>query len=228
MLIPLTPHDGPGATRLPLATDADVTSAHGGWVFELQRFARGVRPQPMCEICAAPMGDKHAHLVRLATGTLVCACNGCALLLGHADSPQFRRVPERIVALDGLDLPEHRWAALQIPVDLAFLHVSTREGGAIACHPGPAGVTHAALDPRTWQEVLGGHPMLAGLEDDVEALLVRRVGEVREGYRVPIDQCYALVGLLRQSWRGASGGEAAFRGVDAFFAHLKRGEPGHA
>ena len=58
----------------------------------------------------------------------------------------------------------------------------------------------------------------ATLEPDVEALLVNRIGEARECYRVGIDECYKLVGLIRTHWRGLSGGQAVWDEIGRFFA----------
>ena len=58
-------------------------------------------------------------------------------------------------------------------------------------------------------------------EPDVEALLVNRVGEARECYRVGIDDCYRLVGVIRTHWRGLSGGTAVWDEIGRFFAGLK-------
>jgi hypothetical protein len=52
-------------------------------------------------------------------------------------------------------------------------------------------------------------------------LLTNRVGNAREHYIVPIDACYQLVGLIRVSWRGLSGGEAAWKAIAEFFADLR-------
>jgi hypothetical protein len=63
-------------------------------------------------------------------------------------------------------------------------------------------------------------PVLGTLEPDVEALLVNRVGG-QACFRVPIDECYRLVGLIRAHWRGLSGGLEVWGQVERFFAGLK-------
>ena len=50
------------------------------------------------------------------------------------------------------------------------------------------------------------NPVLAGLEPDVEALIVNRLGGAPQHAIAPIDECYRLVGLVRVSWQGISGG----------------------
>ena len=42
-----------------------------------------------------------------------------------------------------------------------------------------------------------------------------------EGYLVPIDVCYALVGLVRRDWVGLSGGRDVWAGIGAFFDGLR-------
>ncbi len=72
-----------------------------------------------------------------------------------------------------------------------------------------------------WQALADDNPVLRDLEPDVEALLVNRVGETRDYYRVGIDECYKLVGLIRTHWRGLSGGTAVWEEIGRFFAGLK-------
>ena len=68
------------------------------------------------------------------------------------------------------------------------------------------------------------------MEPDVEALLVNRVSGARDHFIAPIDRCYELVGLIRVSWRGLSGGQEVWERIDAFFTDLRaqarpKGEP---
>jgi hypothetical protein len=77
------------------------------------------------------------------------------------------------------------------------------------------------VTPEAWQTLVEENPVLSGFEPDVEALLVNRVGKVRECYRVGVDRCYELVGLLRTHWHGLSGGDAVWDEIGRFFADLK-------
>ena len=52
-------------------------------------------------------------------------------------------------------------------------------------------------------------------------LLVNRLGELPEHYRVGVDLCYELVGVVRMHWRGLSGGTAVWAEIGKFFARLK-------
>ena len=66
----------------------------------------------------------------------------------------------------------------------------------------------------------GDDPVTGFISRKVEALLVYRVGLARDHYRVPIDKCYQLVGVLRTKWHGLSGGTEVWQAIDAFFAGL--------
>ena len=64
------------------------------------------------------------------------------------------------------------------------------------------GATESLLELDAWEALEAANPVLATLEPDVEALLVNRARGAREHWLVPIDECYALVGLIRTRWRG--------------------------
>ena len=104
---------------------------------------------------------------------------------------------------------------------------SARSAG-VVCYPGPAGVTDAELEPAVWSAIARATPLASDLEDDVEALLVRgaRGEQSLACYLVPISMAYELVGRLRGSWRGFSGGEGADAELARFFGVLEeRGGP---
>jgi hypothetical protein len=65
-------------------------------------------------------------------------------------------------------------------------------------------------------------PALEQLDDDVEALLVNRVRGARQQWIVPIDVCYALVGLIRSHWKGLTGGADVWRELERFYEGLDR------
>ena len=56
---------------------------------------------------------------------------------------------------------------------------------------------------------------------DVEALLVNRVSGARDHYIAPIDKCFELVGLIRISWRGLSGGQEVWDRIADFFTEMR-------
>ena len=120
-------------------------------------------------------------------------------------------------------MTDAQWDALLIPINIAFFFKSTPASRVIALYPSPAGATESLLDLAAWEELQADNPWLAKLEPDVEALLVNRVDGERDYYRAPLDQCYALVGLIRARWRGVSGGSDVWDAVGEFFAGLETG-----
>lgn len=113
------------------------------------------------------------------------------------------------------------WENLSIPINLAFLFKSTRAGGVVAVYPSPAGGTESQPMPDAWQALVEHNVSLRDLLLDVEALLIYRIDGRREVYRVPIDECYKLVGLVRSKWRGFTGGVALWNEMARFFESLK-------
>ncbi len=155
--------------------------------------------------------------------TLLCACRACAILLGRpgAGGGHFRLVPERRLLLGGFRLDDAGWAALQLPVELAFFFRSTPAGRVVALYPSPLGATESQLELDAWEELERSNPVLRELEPDVEALLVNRAGGAREHFLVPIDDCYALVALIRSRWKGLAGGAEVRQELAQFFDALK-------
>jgi hypothetical protein len=122
-------------------------------------------------------------------------------------------------------MSDAQWDSLHIPINLAFFFSCSPAGRVIALYPSPAGAIESLLTLETWHELEEDNPILRELEPDAEALLVNRVGQAREYFRVPIDECYKLVGLIRSKWRGLSGGTEVWEEIGRFFAGLKvRGE----
>lgn len=192
-----------------------------GPLASLRRLTRPREPDERCELCGAPIPDEHPHLLEIGTGTLACACKACSLLFTGQAQARYRPVPTRVLSLPGLVLTDEQWEALDIPVGLAFFARSGREGRVVARYPSPAGPTESQLSLATWDEVEAANPVLRTLEPDVEALLVNRVGTARDNLVVPIDRCYALVGLVRMGWRGLSGGAEVWASVAGYFADLR-------
>ena len=67
---------------------------------------------------------------------------------------------------------------------------------------------------------------MLSLLPDVEALLVDRVNrtgktDAAEYYIAPIDECFKLVGLIRATWKGLSGGAEVWDEIGHFFADLR-------
>jgi hypothetical protein len=199
----------------------------------LRRFARPRAVQERCELCDTGLAAEHAHLVELASRRLVCACDACAILFDSQGAAKYRRVPQRVRFLPDFRLPDVAWEGLHLPIDLAFFLHSTPTGHVIALYPSPAGATESLVPLDAWLTLTEDNPILHDFQPDVEALLVNRVGEARECYRVGIDECYKLVGLIRTHWRGLSGGTTVWDEIRRFFAGLKKrsgsqGDAAHA
>lgn len=203
----------------------------------IRRYARPRPAHERCELCSAPLAAEHEHLLEPAARRLVCACTPCAVLFGHRGDAKFRRVPRRVEHLRDLRLTDVQWEGFGLPVALAFFAHSTPAGRVVAAYPSPAGATESLLPLDAWEELLEENPGLRDLEPDVEALLVDRAvaarAPLRGGpprglpqspscFRVGIDQCYRLVGIVRTHWQGFSGGDAVWAEIDRFFAELGR------
>jgi len=186
----------------------------------LRRFARPRVAGEACDLCAAALAETHEHLYDPRRKSVECACAACALLF--ADGTKRKRVPHVAARLDNFALDPTAWRALGLPIDVAFFTVDDA-GAAAAFYPGPAGAVTAPVSADSWRAIFAANPGLT-LASDVEALLVRRRGASVLGYRVSLDQCYRLTGLLRARWRGMGGGADAWRALDEFFAALDGGD----
>lgn len=172
-----------------------------------------------CDFCRLRLPEPHGHLVEPETLKLFCACPACAEQQAAAG---LRHVTPRQEVLAHFDISDADWAALQIPIEVAFLFAPEAGGSPMALFPGPAGATSAQLSAETWADLAGRYPLLGDLEPAAEALLVDRAGGRRRCYRVSVDHCYALAGLMRSRWRGLSGGEEAWAAIEGYFADLDR------
>ena len=187
----------------------------------LRQFIRERAPVERCELCSAELAPEHQHLLEPASRQLLCCCDACAILFSDRADARYRRVPRRIQFLADMRMTDAQWDSLLIPIGMAFFCESSPQGKVVALYPSPAGATESLLDREAWADLVRDNPILAELEPDVEALLVNRVGGAREYYRVPIDKCYELVGLIRTNWRGLSGGSEVWEAIGGYFARLK-------
>ncbi len=184
----------------------------------------GEQSEEHCELCNAPIPSVHRHLLELSSRELMCACRPCSLLFdrGGAGNGRYKLVPERRLRLEDFAMSDLEWEELRIPVDMAFLFYSSAEGKVVAYYPGPMGPTESQLELSSWQELERANPVLVDMEPDVEALLVNRVRGARRHWLVPLDECYALVGVIRTRWRGLTGGSKVWQEIDSFFEELDR------
>ena len=181
-------------------------------------------------MCSRELAVRHKHLLELASRKLVCACDACAILFSGQGNAKFRRVPRQIRFLPDFRMTDSQWDGLMMPINMAFFFRSTPENRVLALYPSPAGATESLLSFETWDEIELENPALLEMEPDVEALLVNRIGHSRgfaesEYFIVPIDECFRLVGLIRSSWQGLSGGTEVWRHIAQFFTELKARSP---
>jgi hypothetical protein len=112
---------------------------------------------------------------------------------------------------------------------MAFFFRRSDTDRVVAYYPSPAGATESLLELEEWEQIERSNPLLRSLDPDVEALLVNRSRGARHHFVVPIEDCYALVGLIRTNWRGLSGGSEVWERIEGFFEALAaRAEPSAA
>jgi hypothetical protein len=183
-----------------------------------------VEAQERCELCSEPIPADHRHLLDLSTRELMCACRACTILFNRdaAGGRHYRLVPDRRLRIDDFRLADPDWEGLHIPVEMAFFFHSTQVERVVAFYPGPMGATESLLPLDTWRAIEDANPLLRQMEPDVEALLVNRAGGARDYRLVPIDECYALVGLIRSRWRGLTGGKEVWEEIGRFLEALDR------
>jgi hypothetical protein len=180
----------------------------------LKSFVRRKPAAESCALCAAPLTEPHPHLFDRTQQSLACACAACALLFTPGQTGRYVPVPHRGERLETSPIDDLTWESLGLPIGLAFFAKSSAEGRVVAWYPGPAGATRCHLTHQ---------PLALALEDDVEAILVNRLEGASAAYRVSIDECFALVGLIRARWRGFSGGAGVRESIARFLERLETG-----
>jgi hypothetical protein len=178
-----------------------------GGLASLREFIAKAPERERCDLCQAVLGELHQHLIEPGSRHLLCACEPCAILFAATGETKYRRVPRDSYTWNDFALSDQGWNSLAVPIGLAFFYSSSVSREIYAVYPSPAGPTEATLDSDAWQEIVSDNPALAKLLPDVEALLVNRMNGAREYFRVPIDECFRLTGVVRKYWRGFSGGE---------------------
>src|SRR5271163_1677885 len=144
-----------------------------------RRPAAGVEER--CELCSAPLAAAHQHLLDPKKRQIVCACDGCVILFCGQTGAHYLRVPRRIQRLVSFRMTDLQWDALMLPINLAFFYRDSAAGRVLAMYPSPAGATESLLSLESWQEIAAQNRALQRMEQDVEALLVNRIGLKREG-----------------------------------------------
>jgi uncharacterized protein DUF5947 len=178
-------------------------------------------PSETCDFCHALLAETHQHLMECATRNLECVCDTCAILFS-GQAQKYRRVPRRSQYLPKFHMTDEQWAALMIPIGIAFLFRRDASGRIAAFYPSPAGPVESLLTLEAWEDIARDNPEVRSMETDVEGLLIYRVGSAREHYIVPIDECFKLVGIIRLKWKGFSGGMIVWQEIGKFLERLKR------
>lgn len=178
-----------------------------------------VSAEERCELCGMSLPGDHRHLLDLDERRIVCTCRMCWSM--RSGDARYRPTGSRTVWLPDLELSDELWAEFQIPIGLAFFMRSSENGQVVAMYPSPAGATESELDLAAWQRLLDANPALEDLDPDAEALIVNRVEEPHQHVIAPLDDCYRLVGLVKSSWQGISGGRETEDAIAAFFAELR-------
>jgi len=189
----------------------------------------GTRPEPReapiakstahCELCPIGIGENHRHLLHLDERRIVCVCETCWSM--RSGDPEFRPPGVRTLWLEDFVMPHDVWAAFQIPIGLAFLMRSSVTDSVVALYPSPAGATESELELTAWDALCEANPILERMEPDAEALIVNRTTSDHLYAIVPTDQAYRLVGLIKASWEGITGGQGVDRAIAEFFADLQ-------
>jgi len=193
----------------------------------LQQFVRNPRERvELCELCAAPLALAHQHVLEISKHRILCACDPCAILFVDNARQPYRRIPRDVRRLDHFQMDDQEWDSLLIPIKLAFFVNSSAAGRVVAQYPSPGGAMESSLDLEYWAAIASRNPVLNQFAPDVEALLVDRIASPAQYYRVPIDHCYRLVGIIRSHWRGLSGGSEVWKQIDEFFQQLSRATGG--
>ncbi len=63
--------------------------------------------------------------------------------------------------------------------------------------------------------------MLEDLDADAEALIVNRLADPHAHAIAPLDDCYRLVGIIKATWEGISGGAEMEAAVARYFDGLR-------
>ena len=96
-------------------------------------------------------------------------------------------------------------------------------GTVVALYPSPAGATESELHLESWEQLVERNPILERARGRRRGARRQPHGRAaREHAIVPIDECYRLVGLIKSTWQGISGGNAISDAVPKFFEYVRR------
>lgn len=176
---------------------------------------------PHCELCPLSLAEDHKHLLDLEERRILCVCPTCwSIRSGEA---RYRPTGSRTLWLEPFALSDELWAAFGVPIGLAFFMRSTSTGAIVGLYPSPAGATECELDLEAWERLVALNPVLDDLDPDAEALIVNRLADPHLHVIAPLDDCYRLVGIIKATWEGISGGAAMEAAVERYFGDLREG-----
>ena len=193
----------------------------------LRKFVRqppDSRPPPpdggtRCELCPLSLAEDHKHLLDLEERRIICVCPTCWSI--RSGDARYRPTGSRTLWLEPFELTDELWAAFQIPIGLAFFLRSSSTGSIVGLYPSPAGATECELDLVAWQQLVSANPVLEDLDPDAEALIVNRMATPHVHAIAPLDDCYRLVGIIKSTWEGITGGAAMEAAVLSYFDALR-------
>lgn len=190
-------------------------------ISKLRQIARPSQEEEVerCDFCRSILPADHRHLVDISTMKFMCTCEMCMILM--AESGTYKPLPQRSLQLEGFRMSDELWSDFLIPVNMAFFVFHTKAKGTVAYYPAPAGATESKLKMEPWHQLVQLNPLLHNLMPDLEALLVNRLETPGQYYIVPIDTCYQLIGMIKTTWRGISGGREVNDVIKQFFSELK-------
>ncbi|MGI8727621.1 MAG: DUF5947 family protein [Solirubrobacterales bacterium] len=172
-----------------------------------------------CDLCGSPISADHRHLLHLDERRMLCSCETC--WNERSGEPSYRPAGARVAWLGEFELPDEAWASFQIPIGLAFFMRTGDPVRTFAFYPSPAGATESEIDEAAWQRLTDLNPQIGGLERDCEALIINRMSDQHQFAVAPIDECYRLVGMIKTTWEGISGGSGPQEAIERFFAELR-------
>jgi hypothetical protein len=184
--------------------------------------AAAAAAQERCDFCAEVVPASHRHLLEVMNREVSCVCVPCSILFDRdaASMGRYRLIPDRRLRLPETSVSDEDWAALEIPVGMAFFTRSTPAGRVLAAYPSPAGAVESEVPIGGWPATVPAGSVIATLKPDVEAVLVDRTRGRRRQWLVPIDDCFRLVAVVRTTWKGLGGGTDAWREIGRFFDAL--------
>jgi len=176
-----------------------------------------------CDRCRTVLHRQHRHVIELDAHRLLCACNACAAEVERSVLGPCRLIPESVRSAPEWAPSWERWDSFGMPLRLGFFLWLSRLARWVAVAPSPIGAVDVAVPSSAWSAYLQESGIARQVRPDVEAVLVRGAGGgPLEAYVVPLDLCYELVALVRQTWHGIDGGDAARQELDRYFERLQR------